>query len=173
MKLDLAVADRAPGVAFAEPADMVEHVIANDCSALGEVPRGHVQPAGVLRAQIGMVDDVVFHHVVVAADQQGLVVAVVDQVVARPVADPGQVDARVVGALERGDVMDVVVVRVAIAPRQAAAVAGVDADTAGPGGVDIVAHGARVASAHNRHTPQPRVADGAAGDERAGAVPRA
>ena len=80
-------------------ADVGEEIVADDISAAGWVA-SLVNRAGVVGFSHDVADDVELKHVIVPADQDGLVRGIFDEVMCRPIADAVEPDRVCPGELE-------------------------------------------------------------------------
>ena len=87
---------------------MVQVVVANDRAALGPVPAA-VNRTGVVRFEAHAVDFVELNEMIVAAERNGLVWRMLNQVVRNPQTNSGNGNGRLIHAIPAAVMVDVVI----------------------------------------------------------------
>ena len=119
-------------------ADVTPQVVADHVAAAGWVA-AFVQRAGVIAGVAHIMHDVVLEDVVVAADADGHVRRIVQQIVRGAVADAAQSNAAGIGELVLREPPDVIVDGLVAGRRERLAVATLQHQTAGARVVDVAA----------------------------------
>ena len=139
-------------------ADVAPQVVADHVAATGRIT-ALIKRTGVVARVAHIVDHVVFKDVVVAADADGHVRRVVQQVVRSAVADTAERDAAGIAELMLGEPPDVIVHGLVAGWRERLAVAALQYESAGAGVVNVAALDAMARTARHADANLARVAD--------------
>jgi len=123
----------------ARAADMMKKVITQRRATLGGIPP-HIKGTAIIRFHAGMMDLVEIDDMIVAREADGLMGAIVQQIVRKPNADPANVNVVSMRPLSARDVMNMIVDNLVTAWTQRFAITTADLQPGGAGVQDVASN---------------------------------